>query len=88
MKRYDVEILSSKVHDTWWQEKKLQGFHNPLECPHRTPIDPRGKFEKICDKCHGDMYPYEELPENIKDYDRVMVKTVLQALAELDKEER
>ena len=81
-----IETLASKVHDGWWEEKKLQGFHAPLECPYRTPTNLYGKFEAVCDQCHTDMYPYNELPENIKDYDRVTVKAVLIALAELDKE--
>jgi hypothetical protein len=29
------------------------------------------------------MYPYDELPENIKEYDRVTVRAVLQAMDEL-----
>ena len=41
------------------------------------------KFHKFCGKCHTDMYPYSELPENIKDYDRVTVETVLKAISEL-----
>lgn len=82
----NIETLASKVHDGWWEEKELQGFHAPLECPYRTPTNPHGKFEAVCDQCHTDMYPYNELPENIKDYDRVTVKAVLIALAELDEE--
>jgi len=37
------------------------------------------------------MYPYEELPEHVKEYDRVIVRGVLSAIdeiaAELEKEE-
>ncbi|MGE5423388.1 MAG: hypothetical protein ACM3QW_08995, partial [Ignavibacteriales bacterium] len=47
----------------------------------RATSDP--KFLKRCEKCHTDMYPYEELPENVKDYDRVTVKAVLQAIDKL-----
>lgn len=79
-----VEKLSAFVHDAWWDEKKKQGFHAPVECPAFPAVAVIGsdfdKFAKICDKCHSDMYPYEELPENIKEYDRVMVRTVLRAL--------
>lgn len=32
---------------------------------------------------HPDDIPYKDLAENIKDYDRVTVKTVLNALSEL-----
>lgn len=80
-----IEQLSSKVHDAWWEEKKKQGFHSPCECHSaigklNNPSYEQFKFIKHCDKCHTDMYPYEELPENIKDYDRVTVRTVLQAI--------
>jgi len=44
---------------------------------------PRGKFDKVCDKCHPDMYPYEELSEEVKEYDRVTVRAVLAAQTKL-----
>ena len=90
-----IEQLSEKVHDAWWREKKNQGFHSPSECvseehvgylqSHREAKDRfqdnhNPKLYKWCAKCHADMYPYGELSENIKDYDRVTVRTVLQAL--------
>ena len=78
-----IEILASKVHDAWWKEKKSQGFHPPSEC-----IDWSfgcDQFEKICDFCHGDMYPYGELSDHVQEYDRVTVRTVLSAIAEADK---
>jgi len=79
---YIIEKLSSAVHDAWWDEKKKQGFHPPKECIHTLTIRPEAveKFKPYCKKCHADMYPYEELPENIKDYDRVTVRRVLEAL--------
>lgn len=75
-----LERLSAEVHNGWWDEKKKQGFHTPLNCPHRSPTNEYGKFEAVCEKCHADMYPYEELAENIKEYDRVMVRTCLKAI--------
>lgn len=78
-----IEQLSSKVHDAWWNEKKSQGFHAPLSCPKRILANEYTKFKCVCEKCHTDMYPYEELPENIKDYDRVTVRMVLQSLDDL-----
>lgn len=59
--------------------KKRQGFHSPKECKNPM-ID---KFTQSCDKCHTDMYPYNELPEHIKEYDRVTVKTVIKAIEKL-----
>lgn len=76
-----VEALSEQVHNAWWEEKARQGFHAPKECLTLRSGDTYNKFQKYCDKCHTDMYPYNELPENIKEYDRVMVRTVLKALA-------
>lgn len=82
-----VEFISEKVHDSWWEEKKRQGFHTPVACGFANEgnkalvaaigKDPR--FHKYCDKCHTDMYPYAELPENVKEYDRVTVRAVLAA---------
>jgi len=77
-----IEKLSSKVHDAWWDEKAKQGFHAPFDCPKRAPMQLQ-KFSAYCDHCHTDMYPYDELPENIKEYDRVTVRAVLQAMDEL-----
>lgn len=88
-----IEKLSEEVHNAWWEEKKRQGFHAPLECKsdnRKSYIDSpqtgkdrfddagfNAKFYKWCDRCHADMYPYEELPENIKEYDRVTVRTIV-----------
>lgn len=80
-----IEKLSEAVHDAWWEEKRKQGFHAPANCVNADPDNPIfsfNKFQKYCDKCHTDMYPYEELPENVKEYDRVTVRTVLKALGE------
>lgn len=100
MKEETVEALASKVHDSWWEEKKKQGFHSPADCKseHRkcydsSPEHGKNRFDEVlnyktykwCDKCHPDMYPYEELSDNVKEYDRVTVRTVLKAQAELIK---
>lgn len=83
MQNPDIEKVSAKVHDAWWEEKKAQGFHSPAE-GHDLPSE--YKFMTQCGRCHTDMYPYEELPENIKEYDRVTVRSVLKALAEMEGE--
>lgn len=84
-----VEILSARVHDAWWNEKIKQGFHAPIDCDHAIPNPAVGKdeekekaFTKHCEWCHTDMYPYKDLPENVKEYDRVTVKAVLKALGD------
>jgi len=80
----DIEKLSEEVHNSWMAEKFKQGFHSPDNCKTFNPNNMehyyRDKFEKHCDKCHTDMYPYDELPDNIKEYDRVTVIAVLEAL--------
>jgi len=78
----DIEKIAEEVHNSWWKEKKQQGFHSPFEC-HASTKSYGGMFTKICDKCHCDMYPYGHLPENIKEYDRVTVRTVLNAIEKL-----
>ncbi|MFA7171307.1 MAG: hypothetical protein WC180_04910 [Candidatus Paceibacterota bacterium] len=83
----NVEFLSDKVHQAWMREKRSQGFHAPNECPLFDPSDDKrtysDKFTRHCGKCHTDLYPYDELPENVKEYDRVMVRTVIQAMEKL-----
>ena len=82
----NIEEIAAKVHNAWLAEKMKQGFHSPLCCPNAHWTYASGeeakerRFEKRCDKCHPDMYPYGELPEHIKDYDRVTVKSVLDAI--------
>jgi hypothetical protein len=90
--RKKVDVIAAEVHNAWWREKEKQGFHPPIKCPH----GPHGKipiigeqeardaaFSKHCDKCHTDMYPYNELPDNIREYDRVTVRAVLNAIEKL-----
>jgi len=94
----NIEFLAAKVHDSWWEEKSKQGFHSPLECKssnkkHFYNSDWKAqdrfydhfepKYYEWCEKCHPNMYPYEELSENVKEYDRVTVETVLNAIKEL-----
>ncbi len=84
-----IEFLSEKVHNSWWEEKKNQGFHAPLKCPKAKslPAENMDEYRDIvlkehCEKCHPDMYEYKSLPENIKEYDRATVRAVLSALSE------
>ena len=79
----NIEFLSEQVHNAWWEEKKKQGFHSPKECPTLRIGDTILFFKKYCDKCHTDMYPYNELPENVKEYDRVTVRTVIEAIKKM-----
>jgi len=82
--RSKLEFLAEQVHNSWWEEKKKQGFHAPNECMFYSKLNgTEEKFTKHCDKCHADMYPYDELADNIQEYDRVTVKTVLDAIEKL-----
>jgi hypothetical protein len=90
----DIEIVARIVHDAWWKEKKAQGFHAPIDCPGEAHkkyknakeenksadmnIDEK-KF-RWCEKCHPDMYPYEELPDDIKELDRATIRAVYRAI--------
>lgn len=65
-----VEKLSEKVHNAWMKKKEAQGFSYGKE------------YDKEKKK-HPDMLPYNELKEEVKEYDRVTVKAVLQAQKEL-----
>ena len=78
-----IEKLSEEVHNAWMKEKIEQGFHAPNDCPALQDGDTYQKFKRYCEKCHTDLYPYPELPENIKEYDRVTVRAVLDALTKL-----
>jgi len=82
----NIEFLSEQVHNTWWEEKKRQGFHAPYKCPNiEEPWKiEEYKFHKWCPKCHTDMYPYNELPEHVKEYDRVTARSVLAAIEKME----
>jgi hypothetical protein len=77
----NLEFLSEQVHNAWWDEKQKQGFHAPTFHPLCTE---ETKFDRLCHYCHSDCYPYGELPENIKEYDRVTVRTVLNAVKKME----
>lgn len=89
-----IEEISEDVHDSWQQEKKEQGFHPPTECDSKLAsedilevmeLNKSLRFIKFCDKCRDDMFPYPELPENIKEYDRVTVRAVFKSAIKIIK---
>lgn len=89
-----VEELAKEVHNSWWQEKRRQGYvdYNLEECPIcGSEIMVLGLPQSDVARCYSnscefsratrkDMIPYEELAENIKELDRVTVRAVLLAL--------
>lgn len=96
----NIEFISEEVHNAWMEEKRKQGFHSPLECESHNyksfqksgehakerfyDVGNNPKFYKWCDKCHTDLYPYDELAENIKEYDRVTVRTLIDAIDKMN----
>lgn len=82
-----VEQLSDKVHQAWAAEKQRQGFADHTYDMGGRGVVPIGTCGRSgCsiprDKHHPDMLPYADLAENIKEYDRATVRTVLGALRE------
>lgn len=80
MEKELLEQMAEKVHNSWWEEKKNQEFHHPQDCldTHKTKDD-----FVMCSRCHSDMKPYQELREEIKELDRVMVRQFEEHLEEL-----
>ena len=82
-----LEFLSEEAHKAWMTEQLSQGFHSPAQCTNHDPSDDKrqssSKFTKQCGKCHADLYDYGELPENVKEHDRVTVRAVIRALEKL-----
>nr|MDO8112780.1 RyR domain-containing protein [Candidatus Sigynarchaeota archaeon] len=69
--------LAEFVHNSWWQEKIKLGFHHPSEL--HKEWDPKAP-KKICDHCHLDMIPFDELTPATKNLDNATVETVLAGL--------
>jgi DNA-binding transcriptional ArsR family regulator len=82
-----VEQLSDKVHRAWMAEKQRQGFADHVFEPRSgmvtaTNLCARQDCEFSQVRHHADMLPYADLAENVKEYDRATVRTVLGALRE------
>ena len=81
-----VEFLAEGSHRGWMKEKRRQGF---TDHPFNTVGAINGPEGHICGTCvwparrhHADMLPYAELPDHIKEYDRVTVRGVLAGIDE------
>jgi hypothetical protein len=81
-----IELLAEDSHKGWAEEKQRQGYadhvfrfvgrtrHGEEFCGADGCFKPKAKH-------HTDMLPYAELPEHIKEYDRVTVRGVLAGIA-------
>ncbi len=56
------------MHESWMRTKEAQGFHRP---------PPSHAFDTPCARCHADMVPWEQLPEQQKDINRHAFDVVL-----------
>lgn len=78
-----IEILAERSHIGWMQEKQRQGFADHV-WQWRQGAGARGACRPECqidpDKHHTDMLPYADLPEHVKEYDRVTVRGVLEGI--------
>lgn len=70
-----VETLASSNHDTWALGKIANGYT-------------MGKKTDDKKKTHKDLIPYEDLSEEIKEYDRQSVNSTIEALYALGYEIR
>ncbi|MBO7553251.1 MAG: hypothetical protein J6T82_04365 [Bacteroidaceae bacterium] len=70
----EVNVIAQVEHNRWCMEKLLLGFRKPdAETLHRMEKD--AEFRKQCRQLfiHQDIRPYEDLSEDSKDLDRIMV---------------
>jgi hypothetical protein len=64
-----VELLAADVHAEWMRLKRAEGW----EC---GPLDPQAHR-------HPHLVPYDELPEETKNFDRASVVATMRALVRL-----
>lgn len=75
-----IEFAAEKVHNAWMKQEENHGRHAPINCPHVPDGIVPDRNGRYCENCHWDMYPYSELIEDHKDYDRDTVVAVLNAV--------
>ncbi|MGI9351373.1 MAG: RyR domain-containing protein, partial [Rhizobiaceae bacterium] len=59
-----MEALAALEHDAWWIDRELDGWHFAGERDNNR-------------KHHPNLVPYSQLTEEIKDYDRAQVKSLI-----------
>ncbi|MEM2695607.1 MAG: RyR domain-containing protein [Thermoproteota archaeon] len=63
----ELEMLAKALHDRWMEEKLRQGWTY-------------GPVKNIEKKTHPDLIPYEDLPEDKKELDRMYIRDFLKIL--------
>jgi len=66
----EVELLARMEHDRWWKEREAAGW---TYAPEKS--EPRKESPYLV--------PYDDLPEDVKDYDRNTVRAMPAFLAEV-----
>jgi hypothetical protein len=79
-----LEVIAEDVHKGWMAEKQKQGFADHAI---KFPLYMGGPDTARCSRCsrppekhHADMLPYEDLADNVKEYDRATARAVFQGL--------
>lgn len=65
-----IELLAKNTHDNWAKERISNGWRY-------------GPIRDDYNKEHPCLVPYEQLPEDEKDYDRITAKQTLKAIIAL-----
>jgi hypothetical protein len=77
-------LIRSEVHNSWWRNKKKQGFVSPRKYNkkwnHGDPLPIQCNEHNV--KCHSDMIKFEDLPKHIQKVDIMTVRTTIKALEE------
>jgi hypothetical protein len=77
----DVERLAEAAHEAWMREALRQGRHPSGTCPPGVRgVRYYGDYSR-CENCRATLVPYGQLPEADKDYDRAMVRAVVEAIS-------
>ena len=71
-----LERVSRLDHEIWKHAKAAEGYHYPSECPYRS----KGNR---CKKCSMLFIPYDVLPEDVKELNRIRWRNMDKILSKL-----
>ncbi|NQU99227.1 MAG: hypothetical protein HQ538_00675 [Parcubacteria group bacterium] len=72
--------LAEELHNCWVKEKKKLGHHHPSKCPDNRV--------GCLFKCHENLKPYLELPENVRDFNKQIIADFIPIFTRLIKEDK